>query len=545
MCNDHKHNNNNRKGATLDNGKAHHKDHQQWSRRTFLRQVGIAGTTSFLLGGTPLTAIANSPLAMALSNAVNDDRILVLIRLKGGNDGLNTIIPLFDYGSYQGARNDIAIPQDELISLTDELAMPNTMSALSDMWAGGQMKVVNNVGYTDHNLSHFRSTDIWSSASDAGELLNSGWLGRLLEQEYPDFLSNPPLVPPAIQMGSSGSLVFNDNAGFDMSLNVADPEQLYEIAQTGQLYDPLMVPECHYGEQLSYLRSVSNNVFRYAETIAENFSNGMNSVEYDNNSLAEQLALVARLIRGGLGTRLYMVVHDGFDTHANQSGDHPGLLYQLSRAVQHFHEDLSNGGHGDRVLSMTFSEFGRRIEQNASGGTDHGAAAPLFLFGEGLNGNGSLGGLPDLEEVDNNGNLRFNIDFRQVYATLLEQWLCIDSNLVDQVMGETFERLGGLGLSCNPVSSWSPQAPTATNFQAYYHSGQLFLDYELLAANSVEITLYNMLGQPMKQVFEGYQMSGHQQLSYSLSDIGWASGAYVCRLRVGNQQYAKQISLIR
>ncbi|MEL7222825.1 MAG: DUF1501 domain-containing protein, partial [Bacteroidota bacterium] len=389
MCNDHKHNHNdNRKGATLANGKAHQKDHQQWSRRTFLRQLGIAGTTSFLLGGTPLTAIANSPLAMALSNAVNDDRILVLIRLKGGNDGLNTIIPLFDYGTYQGARNDIAIPQNELINLTDELAMPNTMSALSNMWEGGQMKVVNNVGYPDQNLSHFRSTDIWSSASDSDELLSSGWLGRLLEQEYPDFLSNPPLVPPAIQMGSAGNLVFNDNAGFDMSLNVADPEQLYEIAQTGQLYDPLMVPECHYGEQLSYLRSVSNNVFRYAETIAENFGNGTNSVEYDGNSLAEQLALVARLIRGGLGTRLYMVVHDGFDTHANQAGSHPELLNQLARAVQHFHEDLSNGGHGDRVLSMTFSEFGRRIEQNASGGTDHGAAAPLFLFGEGLNGNG-------------------------------------------------------------------------------------------------------------------------------------------------------------
>jgi hypothetical protein len=346
-------------------------------------------------------------------------------------------------------------------------------------------------------------------------------------------------------MGSIGNLTFNDSAGFDMSLNVANPEQLYEIAQNGQLYDPFAVPDCHYGEQLSYLRSVANNVFRYAEIVAETYVDGSNSVEYDDNSLAEQLALVARLIRGGLSTRLYMVVHDGYDTHANQSDNHPALLHQLSRAVRHFHEDLSNGGDSERVLSMTFSEFGRRIDQNASGGTDHGAAAPLFLFGDGLNGNGALGALPDLQEVDENGNLRFDVDFRQVYATLLEQWLCIDGNLVDQVMGETFERLGGLGFSCNSVGTWSPQTPTVLDFQAYYHSGQLFLNYEMLESNSVDITLYNMLGQPMKQVFAGYQMNGRKQLNFSLSDIGWASGAYVCRLRIGNQQYAKQISLIR
>lgn len=548
MCNDHKHQpakDSKRQGATLANEKDHQKDHQQWSRRTFLRQMGIAGTTSFLLGSTPLTAIANSPLAMALANAVNEDRILVLIRLKGGNDGLNTIIPLFDYGNYQAGRSDIAIPQNELISLTDELAMPSTMAALENMWLGGQMKVINNVGYPDHNLSHFRSTDILASASDADEIVDSGWLGRLLEQEYPDFLTDPPAVPPAIQMGSAGNLVFNDSSGFDMSLNVANPEQLYEIAQTGQLYDPLAVPECHYGDQLSYLRSVANNTFRYAEIVADTFAAGDNSVEYDNYGLAEQLALVARLIRGGLGTRLYMVVHDGFDTHAGQSNDHPRLLGELSRAVKDFHEDLSNGGHAERVLSMTFSEFGRRIEQNASGGTDHGAAAPLFLFGDGLNGNGSLGGLPDLQEVDNDGNLQYQVDFRRVYATLLEQWLCIDGNLVDQVMGETYERMGGLGLSCGPVSTWNPQAPSTLNLQAYYHAGQLHLNYDLLEANSVNITLYNMLGQPMTQVFEGYQMSGRKQLSYSLSDIGWAAGAYVCRLQVGNQQYAKQISLVR
>ena len=534
------------RGIALEHGQAHAQDHQNWSRRTFLRQIGIAGATSFMLGKTPLMAITSSPLAMALSAANTDDRILVLIRLKGGNDGLNTIIPLFDYGTYQSGRQNIAIPQNEIINLTGELGMPNTMNSLENMWLDGQMKVVNNVGYENQNLSHFRSTDIWSAAVDASEPAQSGWLGRMLGDQFPDFLTDPPTEPPAIQMGSAGNLVFNNLDGFDMSLNVANPEQLQAIAQTGQLYDPLAVPECHYGEQLSYLRSVANNTFRYAEIVADSFEAGDNSVQYDNNFLAQQLALVARMIRGGLGTRLYMVVHDGFDTHANQGNSHPVLMNQLARAVSAFHEDLSNGGHGQRTLSMTFAEFGRRIEQNASAGTDHGAAAPLMLFGEGLNGNGSLGGLPDLQNVDNNGNLQHTTDFRQVYATVLEQWLCIDPNLVDQVMGESFERLGGLGLTCEAVTNtWTPQDAPGVKLQAYYQGGQLVVSYDLPTASPVDVTLYNMLGQPMKTVFQGYQMGGNQRFSLPLSDIGWASGIYVCTLRVGNKQYSKRISLVR
>lgn len=548
MCNHDKKTNTSKqkRGIALEHGQAHTQDHQSWSRRTFLRQMGIAaGTASFMLGSTPLKAITSSPLAMALSSAMTEDRILVLIRLKGGNDGLNTIIPLFDYGTYQSGRSNIAIPENQVINLTGELGMPDTMGALENMWLDGQMKVINNVGYEDHNLSHFRSTDIWSAAVDADQPAQSGWLGRMLGEQFPDFLTDPPTVPPAIQMGSAGNLVFNNLDGFDMSLNVANPEQLYSIAQTGQLYDPLAVPECHYGEQLSYLRSVANNTFRYAEVVADAFDQGDNSVEYDNNGLAQQLALVARMVRGGLGTRLYMVVHDGFDTHANQSNNHPVLVNQLARAVQTFHEDLSNGGHGQRALSMTFSEFGRRIEQNASGGTDHGAAAPLLMFGEGLNGNGSLGGLPNLQDVDQNGNLQYNVDFRQIYATVLEQWLCIDPSLVDQVMGESFERLTGLELSCTVTDTWTPPETQAVNLQAYYQGGQLFVSYDLATASPIDITLYNMLGQPMKTVFQGYQMSGNQRFSFPLSDIGWAAGVYVCTLRVGNQQYSKRISLVR
>ncbi|RME98254.1 MAG: hypothetical protein D6772_09265, partial [Bacteroidetes bacterium] len=176
MCNHHKPKSTEKqqeRGIGLEHGQAHTHDHQQWSRRTFLRQLGIAGTASFLLGKMPLHALTSSPLAMALNSGDHEDRILVLIRLKGGNDGLNTVIPIFDYGRYQQRRPNIAIPQNETFALTDALALPNTMGGLANLWAGGQMKVVNNVGYPDQNLSHFRSTDIWSAAIDADETASS------------------------------------------------------------------------------------------------------------------------------------------------------------------------------------------------------------------------------------------------------------------------------------------------------------------------------------------------------------------------------------
>lgn len=532
-----------KRGVALEDVNAHQHDHRHWSRRTFLRQASMAGMASFLLGRVPLSAITTSPLAMALTTG-SEDRILVLIRLKGGNDGLNTVIPIYDYGRYASGRANIAIPQQQTFSLSPELAMPNTLSALQPMWQDGQMKVVNNVGYEDHSLSHFRSTDIWAAGVDADQPANSGWLGRLLERQFPDFLTETLTAPPAIQMGNAGNLVFNNSDNFDMSLNVANPEQLYEIAQTGRVYDPFDVPECHYGDQLAYLRSVANNTFRYAESVAAAYSAADNSVAYANNPLAQQLALVARLIRGGLGTRLYMVVHDGFDTHANQANAHATLLQQLGSAVADFHADLSNGGQGDKVLSMTFSEFGRRVEQNASGGTDHGTAAPLFLFGDGLNGNGTLGGLPDLQALDNDGNLQHTIDFRSIYATLLEHWLCIDGALVDDVMGETYERLGGLGLSCTSVATTSVPQRASIGLSAYYHEGYLYVQYDLPTAAPVDITLYNMSGQPLRKVLNHYAASGSHRHQLPLSDIGWAAGVYACSVRVGGEVYSRQISLV-
>jgi uncharacterized protein (DUF1501 family) len=532
-----KHKNKLRFGSALEDGKAHNNEHASWSRRSFLRNIGIAGSMSMMMGKMPVTALANSPLGKALLNN-EGDRILVLIRLKGGNDGLNTIIPVFDYGTYQSYRPQLRVPQNEIITLNDEFGMHPQMNALDNMWQDGMMKVVNSVGYPDQNLSHFRSTDIWSSASDSSENDASGWMGRFLETQYPDFVTNPPDTPPAIQIGGAGNIMFNNSDLTNMGVIVSNPDQLYEIAQTGQLYNPLDVPECYYGEQLTYLRTVANSVFTYAETIAESYNNATNSVNY-TTSLGDQLALVARLIKGGLETQLYMVNIDGFDTHANQIDDHANLLNNVSEAVASFFQDLEASDDAKRVLGMTFSEFGRRIEENASEGTDHGAAAPMMLFGEGLNGNGFLGANPDLEDLDPVGNLKHDVDFRSVYATVLEQWLCLDPTVVDEVLGQDFERLE-LGLECNAVSTYNPGVQNI-GLKLAYDQGQVRINYSLPESMPVTVRVFDVLGRPVKTLFEGYQTLGNHQHIFESRQARLSAGIYVVSVQAGRQVFSQKM----
>ena len=529
-----------RLGARLADGAAHAYDH---GRRGFLRTLGLVGASGFLLNRLPVSAVGMSPLASALAEG-DDDRVLVMIRLKGGNDGLNTFIPVHDFGRYQELRPDVHIPRNEAIDLTPTLSMHPQLAPLTTLWNDGQMRVVQNTGYPSQSLSHFRSSDIWASTSDADENVRSGVLGRYLTGQYPDFLSTPPPVPPAIQIGGPGNLLFNNEEDFNYAISTENPRQLYDIARTGQLYDVNDVPDCTYGEQLQYLRAVANTTFRYAGVLAEAFDAGQNSVEYKNDRLGDQLALVARLLRGGIGTRFFVVEIDGFDTHANQADDHAYLMDSLSTNTAAFFADLEAGGIEERVLGMTFSEFGRRVFQNGSRGTDHGAAAPLMLFGKGLNGNGVTGGLPDLANAQH-GNLSYEVDFRSIYATVLTNWLCIDGAVVDEIMGGSFARVEELGLACQgTVSSQDPLAQSI-GMRAYLTGNEVKIDYELPAAATVGVHFFDMSGRKLSSPFRGQQRGGAQQLSFPLDHINWAAGVHVVSLEVNGRMYSRKLSLFR
>ncbi|MEM0994240.1 MAG: DUF1501 domain-containing protein [Bacteroidota bacterium] len=540
-------NDNQRHGSALEHGKAHQRDHQNWSRRGFLKNLGLLGGTSMLLGQVPVQAIGASPLTKALGK-LEGDRILVLIRLKGGNDGLNTIIPVFDYDRYAGFRPSIRIPESNIIGLTDEFGMPNTLSDLVPLWEEGGMSIVNSVGYPEQNLSHFRSTDIWASASDSNVIDSSGWLGRYLGQLHPDYLENPPDVPPAIQIGSFDSFVFSDLNNTNIAVSVADPGQLEEIAENGQLYDLNNLPDCIYGEQLGYMRTVANSTFFYAESISEASNTGQNSVDYpQNNPLARSLATVARLVKGKLGTKLYMVTLDGFDTHANQSGNHARLMTYLGEAVATFYQDLEAGGMEDKVLSMTFSEFGRRARQNASNGTDHGAAAPVILFGKGMEASAIKGKNPDLGDLDPTGNIKFDTDFRQLYATVLEKWLCINPAVVNQVLGYDYERVD-LGFDCSistDLDFWGKPKPTLTHRVIPSSGGDYIIQYDIPTGAKVQIQVFSVMGQTVATLAQATQMAGQHQVTFSPSEHRVPSGQYFYRIQVGSRIVSGGMQVVR
>ncbi len=519
------------KGSTLEHGEAHANHHQKWSRRQFIRNLGLSGSGAILLGKIPVWASAG----IALDTALNDlptDRILIWLRLKGGNDGLNMIIPVFDFGTYQALRPNIHIPLEETIALNDALAIPQSMNAAFQLWEEGQMKVIQNVGYADQNLSHFTSTDIWASSQPDNPTPSSGWMGRYLDTLYPDFLSSPPENPPALQIGGTGALFFRNEGDVNLGTVLSNPEQLARIAQDGQVYDPINVPECYYGAQLSYLRTVANTTYQYAEVINEAYESGSNEVEY-NPGFGEQLAMVARLIKGGLKTPFYMVTLDGFDTHAGQGNIHPYLLQTLSDAVNHFFDDLKAGGQEKRVLAATMSEFGRRIEQNGSQGTDHGAAAPLLLFGPALEENGIVGDNPDLTDLDIVGNLKFSTDFRQIHATLLENWLCVESNRVDSVLGDSFTRLPELGLACSVTSTGpSPKYFEPLAHDNYFQNGQWIIEYDLPETLPVRITLFAINGKQLAQPVNGVFPAGSQQMRWTVP-LGWPTGLFIYQIEAG------------
>ncbi len=532
------------RALTPERGVAHARDHQRWSRRTFLELTGMATLGAMCLGRLPIAAAGSLSLNAALTQAPGD-RVLVLIRLKGGNDGLNTIVPMYDYDTYANLRPTLRIPESQVITLTDEAALAPWLADLYPLWDQGRMRIVQSVGYPDQNLSHFRSSDIWASASDADVQLASGWMGRYFDSLYPDFLFDPPAQPPAIQIGSLGSLTFLNADNVSLAMAVSNPEQLFELAQTGQMYELDDLPDCHYGAQLGYLRAVANSTFIYAEAIKTAYDTSTTQATYEDTRLGSQLGLVARLIKGGLGARVYMVELDGFDTHANQPDWHPSLLSDLAKSVRAFFDDLEAGGWHDKVLAMTHSEFGRRPEENGSNGTDHGAAAPLLLFGPGLEGSGLSGAPASLTELDDAGNLKFHTDFRSVYATLLEYWLCVDSATVDAVLGYPFARIYDLGLNCAVTAAPQASASWVLAHRAIPQpDGSFAIRFELPRSGRVRLEIRDLLGRTL-EVQEGYFDTGSQQVRIMTGRSRLAAAAYVYTLYFEGRAWSGKLARLR
>lgn len=531
-------------GARLEDGAAHSHDHMEWSRRDFMFRMGFASIGSmFMFGKHPITAFAGTPMLKAMQSA-DTDRVLVLVQLNGGNDGLNTVIPV-NNDIYYNNRPTIAIPKASAILLDDDTGIHPAMSGLQPLWDDGRMAVVHNVGYANQTRSHFEGTVNWSTARSQGAPESTGWLGRYLTESNPEFFSNPTPYPLAVRVGGPATL-FQSTAG-NLSVTFGDAQEFEQFITQGGFYDASNVPATAYGQELGFVRNVTNASFRYVESVQTASDSGENLVDtYPNSGLARSLSVVARMLRGGLQTRMFTVSRGGFDTHSNQgsvNGNHANLVGDVASSIAAFLDDLAQDGLDDRVVVMTFSEFGRTLSQNGSGGTDHGAGAPLMLFGKGIAGGlyGSQSNLTDLY----GGDPRYTTDYRSVYADLLDDWFGLEDAVVDDILGSSFQRMGLVGSPINVGLATSDTPRTFAISQNYPNpfSGSTTIRYGVDEAGPVTIDVFDINGRRVKQLVNRHHASGQYELQFEAGRL--PAGTYVYRLSASGISESRQMTLVK
>ncbi len=521
-------------------------------RRSFLKNTASGLVLPSIAGGIGFKSLEMTNLAHALSLANETDKTVVMVYLAGGNDGLNTLVPLDQMSSLANARSSVLLPEDQLLHLEGtESAFHPAFVEMKQLYDEGRLSVIQNVGYPEPDYSHFRSADIWMSASDSNVVESTGWTGRYLDYQYPgypvDFPNAEHPHPLAIEIGWNSSMLFQGAAN-NMGMVINDPTYFYELIDE-EFPD---APDTRAGERLEYVRLVARQSQTYGQVVKEAADNVPNQGSYpDDNWLAEQLKIVARLIAGGLKTKLYLVEYGGFDTHDNQviasdhtQGAHNYLLGQVSQAIKAFVDDCDGLGVGDRVLGMTFSEFGRRVLSNASGGTDHGTAAPMFLFGNNVNG-GVIGTNPLIpSNIDYWYNMDMQYDFRQVYSTIFEQWLCVPGEDVQNLLFKDFEQL--------PFVKNSP-CGVVNNKEHVYHDSNLIrvfpnpvmdfaqIEFEGTGA-MVSIDLYDMSGKKVASPIRANFSTGRHIQGFSVE--GLPAGSYYVKYSSGSAtQSAKLIKM--
>lgn len=535
-----------KKGIALEDGVHHHHHHSESiNRKEFLSRLGLfAAGGAFLLGGSPIQALESNSLFRKLAE-LESDRVLVLIQLDGGNDGLNTFVPIENDLYYNTYRQTMNISKQESIKITDTIGMHPSMSPLQNLWSDGKMGVIQNVGYPDSNLSHFRSSDIWTSASDADEVLETGWVGRYLDGEFPDFSESPTDNPLAVQIGGASSLLFQ-GPELGMGMIMSDITILERLIENGTAYSLDNIPNTLYGSEIEFARIQANSSYRYAEAIKTSYDASSTSSDFEDTDLSRSLAIVSRLIKGNLGSKIFLVTLPGFDTHANQPVRHSQLLNELSNSVADFVSDLEADGRSEDVLIATFSEFGRRVYQNNSAGTDHGTAAPLMVFGDAVEG-GMFGSDPKLEEneLDQYGNMVHEYDFREVYATLLSDWFELEQAETLAALGGNFTKIPFIKGEF-AVSNENDELPG--RFQLHQNYPNPFnptttISFVLSKANKVTLQVFSIQGKLVRTLINKNYSSGSHTVTFDASNL--ASGVYVYRLTAGGNVQTKTMTLIK
>lgn len=543
------------------------------NRRLFLRDLSLASAGSMVLAGVPVRLMAGSS-RLKMAAASGNENVLIFVQLHGGNDALNTLIPINQYDTYYNFRANIAIPAsgsrrfisvDNTLAPEDQVGLHPDMIGFKELYDQGKAAIVQNVGYPEMNMSHFRGRDIVFEGGGATDNYSSGWMGRFLDHEYPGYPTGYPndtmKDPIGIEMGNNMSIAFHREEGIPVGINIQNPEQFYQLITTVGVEPPILYPDSHAGSELRYLMELEKKSNQYAGRLKEAYDNGSNSgvsypeayplsapEAYLSNPLSGQLRLIARLLKGGLKTRIFMCRIGGFDTHGKQVedydstlGTHAALLYHLSSAIKAFQDDLASMSIEDNVLTMTFTEFGRRVYSNGSYGTDHGTATPVFLFGKGLKG-GILGTNPDLDNLYD-GNLVFSTDYRQVYTSVVQDWLGASNEAMqatgfDKWVGQRLDLIAGITGLGDDLRS---RKPCLLGCFPNPVVNETIVTYFVQQPSPVSIRIFTITGMEVKRVETFAESSGKHEYSVNLSEL--KPGEYI--LNLSNPGFNESVKLVK
>lgn len=542
MCDNH--HQKKRHGSKLEHGEAREHDHHNWTRKSFLASLGIGALGSgMMLGGMPVNAMARSKFLNRLV-AANNNRALILIQLGGGNDGLNTVIPVTNDIYYQ-KRPTIAITKQQSIQLNNDIGIHPAMSAIESFWGDGKLAVINNVGYDDTNRSHARATDIWTTGSGSSQNSTSGWAGRYLVEDNPDFIVNPPEFPLGVRIGGSATL-FQSEFG-NLGVTFGGATQFQQFLEQGGFYDDENVPVNEFGRSLSFARKIANSSFRYLESIQNAADSAKNFAEYPNSGLARSLSVVARLIRGGLQTKVFLVSKGGFDTHNNQGGTqggHANLLEDIAESVNAFYADLETDNLDQRALTMTFSEFGRTLDENSSNGTDHGSSAPVMAFGP-INP-GIYGDHANLTDLDNQGDPVYSTDYRSIYSSILKDWFQLEDLETETVLSGNFDKIDFVDSLAVSNENTPDSTPDSFRLEQNYpnpFNPATTIGFKLAKSGDVRLQVFDIRGQLVSTLVNKRLSSGQHKIVFDATAL--ASGVYLYRLQTRDGMLSKKMTLIK
>ncbi|HAY70963.1 MAG TPA: hypothetical protein DCX89_03665 [Saprospirales bacterium] len=520
-------------------------------RRTFIKNTATASVAlPVFLYGNKMTAFAQNTLFNGMDEY--SDRVLVLIQLNGGNDGLNMVLPLDQYSNLSKARENILIPESKALKLNLYTGLHPALIGIKQQFDEGKVCIIQNVGYPDQNRSHFRSTDIWQSGSGALDVIRSGWLGRYFDMEipgYPEAYPNSQFPDPfALTIGSIISETCQ-GVSSNYSLAIEDPNGLSPLLEDdGSVEDP----NACFGKELAFVRTSIIQTNAYAEVITQAAEKGKNLVDYpEGNKLAQQLKTIALLISGGLKTKVYVASLGGFDTHANQvletdttNGNHAELLAALSEAIDLFQLDLAQQQLEERVIGMTFSEFGRRILSNGANGTDHGSAAPLIVFGKCVNSS-IVGSNPVIQqEVDLQEGVAMEFDFRSVYGSILNQWFGVPKPDIHNLLFDSFSEIPVIS-GCSVVHTTEINGLLTSKWikvQPNPFSQKCEISFES-NGEQARMSVFNSMGSEVKVMADGFLHKGVHRFVFYPDNL--PAGNYFVYVRTPSHQETNPVIYLK